>query len=167
VAIREAINKRPSIAAGTAVALAIGICIYSYVESSTRVSRINIPTQSYFTDDDGATYYADDIKIIPPYLHNGKTAVSAYVFKCKDGAPFVGYLEAFTPDSKKILESALTNPGMGGPSILMARSEGCLLKAPLTGDRTWLRPGEPGYDKIAQVHCPNGGSDEDLKPVLP
>jgi hypothetical protein len=167
VAIREAINKRPGIAAGAAVALAIGFCIYSYLESSTRVPRIHIPTQSYYTDDDGATYYADDIKIVPPYLHNGKTAVRAYVFKCKDGTPFVAYLEAFTPDSKKIMESALANLNIVPPLVMKARMEGCLLKTPLTGDMKWLRPEAPGYDKIAQVHCPDGGSDEDVVQVYP
>ena len=64
-------------------------------------------TQSWYTDDDGKTWYADDKSLSPPIDHNGKTAVRAYVFSCDGGKhEFVGYLERYTPDARQAIEQA-------------------------------------------------------------
>ena len=40
-----------------------------------------VPTSGYFSDDDGKTYFQDDASKIAPFDHNGKQAVSAYLFR--------------------------------------------------------------------------------------
>jgi len=148
--------------AAAIAALAGSFLMISY-ENLGRKPRIPVLSQLYYTDDDGATYYADSINIVPPYTHNGKTAFRAYVFRCGDGGIFIGYLEAFTPQVKQAKEASLANHD--NPPI--PEDFGRKLKLPLTGDKGWQNSGTPGYLKIMQVHCPNGGDDSNIEAVFP
>ena len=64
--------------------------------------------KAFFSDDDGQTYFTDAADKIPPFDHKGKQAVTAYVFRCNGGKPFVGYLEMYDPQTKKVMEDALS-----------------------------------------------------------
>ncbi len=65
-----------------------------------------IPTQAYYSVDDGQTFFADDINLVPPFEKDGKMAVRAHVFTCDGGkTPFVAYLERYTPEAKGKIEA--------------------------------------------------------------
>ena len=51
--------------------------------------------QAFYSDDDGATWFADAADRLPPFDHDGKPAFSAFVYEC-DGKPFVNHLERYT-----------------------------------------------------------------------
>jgi hypothetical protein len=163
VAFRESINKQQTTAVVIAVAALAGAFMLFFSEYSGRKLNIPVLSQLYYTDDDGATYYPDSINLVPPYSHNGKKAVRAYVFRCGEGGIFVGYLEAFTPQAKEAKEASLANHD--NPPI--ASDFGRMLKLPLTGDKGWQNSGTPGFLKIMQVHCPNGGDDSNIEAVFP
>src|SRR5205814_886672 len=91
MSLRDIINRNSKVSLAVitvGVATALGLAAY---QRST--PPIIVPQSGYFSDDDGKTYFQDDASNIPPFDHQGKQAVSAYVFTGSDGKPFVGYLE--------------------------------------------------------------------------
>src|SRR5439155_23406719 len=60
--------------------------------SSHRAAPSGPITRGCFSDDDGKTYFADDVYKAYPFDHNGKQAYRAYVYRAGSGTPFVGYL---------------------------------------------------------------------------
>jgi hypothetical protein len=169
MAFRESINKKPAIATGAAIGIIIAFSLVIYFEKSSGAPKTGALTMAYYTVDDGATYYADSIDKIPPCDYNGHQAVRAYLYRCNGGKPFVAYLEAFTPDAKKAIESSGSGPAFGGSQLGgdVPFNRGRLLKAPLTGDKGWLREGQPGFSEVSEIHCPAGESNQDIEPVYP
>ena len=107
------------------------------------------PPDSYFTADDGRTWFAGSSTSYPPFDHDGHTAVRAYVFQC-GGKQFVGYMERYSSKAKASLDAG------GQLSPWMARF-----------GRELKRPGDPGWtpvkdeateSRIANIKCPDGGS---------
>jgi hypothetical protein len=59
---------------------------------SNVISTVPI-SRAYFTDDEGKTYFEDDVLKPFPFERSGKKAYRAYVFRCGSrGTPFVGML---------------------------------------------------------------------------
>lgn len=116
--------------------------------------------KSYFSADDGATFFVDDANKVPPFDHNGKPAYRCMVYS-KDGGKtlFVGYLLRYSPDAKAKFEAALksNDPGksMHEGTILAASAE---VKAP--GQSEWVSATSPA---AAAIMNPAG----DPEPVLP
>jgi len=105
MSVRELINQNSKISLAVitvGVVTALGLAAYQRKIPSTIV-----PTRGYFSDDDGKTYFQDDASNIPPFDHQGKQAVSAYLFAGSDGKPFVGYLErAISPEARDTVIAA-------------------------------------------------------------
>jgi len=165
--VRETLNKQPAITTGATIGiivLALGFIIWQVMGGG---NHIQIPTKAYYTTDDGASYYKDDINLIAPYDYGGKQAVKADVFKCASGSEFVGYLERYTADAKKVIEDSRKNPGTEDfGKAAEAASRGLEVKAPLTGDTGWVKNYAAAASKIITVHCPGGG-DQPPEPILP
>jgi hypothetical protein len=94
--LRESLNENKAVVGGAAagiVVLAVAFIVYRLSGFDERPTER--PNQAWFTVDDGATYFADDIhKEAPFQTAEGKTAVRAHVYKCgDDGQPFVNHLE--------------------------------------------------------------------------
>lgn len=98
--IRETLNKHPSISIGIAVVGAIGaitLMIWSMpTKQSARYGHF-----AFYSDDDGKSYFEDDVELIPPFDHNGKPAYKAQVFTCGSGKKWVGYLEGYRPEARE------------------------------------------------------------------
>jgi len=171
VGIRETLNQNPRITTavtGGVVLIALIFIIYQLVGGS----GVKIPTKAYYTDDDGATWFADDIQKVPPFDHNGKQAVRVYLFKCADGKPFVAYLERFTPEAKQKVEQVREQMKNGdkntpppGPQYEELMMTGVEVKKP--GDKQWVRQMDSQRaSTITSVTCPDGKTDT-LEPVMP
>ena len=161
--IREKLNENPAYTTGGTIAIiviALGFIVWQLIPT-----RQSVPTKAYFSDDDGATYFADDIKNIAPYDHNGKPAVKAYVFKCSGGSKFVGYLEKYAPAARQRLVSAQDKPAnMVDPAMQMAAASGLLVKKPGAGN--WVSERQmPAYQAVIAVKCPDGSGD--VEPIMP
>src|SRR4051794_19337477 len=116
--IRETLNKYQKTAmvvSAVAVLAVVAIAIASQNDSLA----VKPPKYQYFSDDDGKTFFEDDYSKVGPFERNGREAVCARVFRCKDGKLFVGYLEraadakakAFLEESQQaILASAAARP---------------------------------------------------------
>ena len=136
--VRETLNEKPAIAVGGTIGIIVLGLIFVIVELSGGGAP-RFPTKSYYSVDDGASYFSDDIKLVPPFDHDGKQAVRAYLYKCEGGKEFVGFLERYKNGVRE-------------------------LKAPLTGDKGWLKG--PIADKLTLIPCPDGASGL-AQPVMP
>ena len=101
--LREKLNENPAITTGATIfviVVAVGFIIYSALPGGGP----KIPTQAFYTVDDGTTWFADDIKKIAPFDKDGKPAVRAHVYKCGDKT-FCAYMDRYTPEAKKQIEA--------------------------------------------------------------
>src|SRR5438477_7566485 len=100
--VRETISNRRHWGIGAAVALiavAVGAIVYQRADGTPERST---GMQAYFSIDDGQSYFEAPADSLPPFDHNGKPAIRAYVFKC-DGKKFVGYLERYRPEARQAM----------------------------------------------------------------
>ena len=116
--------------------------------------------KAYYTADDGKTYFADEMRTEVPFDKDGKQAVRAYVFKCGDGEPFVGYMERLTEEGQKaVAESKSQNPQDPGAMVgaVMGYHE---MKRP--EDKQWTNVSDQqGMVRVTNVQCPQASD----KPV--
>lgn len=168
MSIRETMNRHPgltTLAMIPVIALAIGIAIWWQLPEKPA----KVQTQSFFTVDDGKTWFADDMNKVPPFDKDGKQAVAAFVFRCGSGQPFVGYLESLTPEAKKKVTEIMkegVNRG-NAPQLGMTRGMGVQRKKP--GDTEWVKITDPGktFEEIKSVTCKDGKTPVEVSPDIP
>ncbi len=148
--IREKLNQNPR--ATTAATIAIVVIALGFIVWQLIPQQPTVQTKQYYSNDDGKTWFADDMNKIMPFDKDGKPAVKANVFRC-GGTDFVGYLEKYTDDVRKKVEAARAKPNAD-----QAEDFPTVVKKP--GDAKWLSPRDRGYDKIVTVTCPSGSSDQ-------
>jgi len=175
MSIREIIQRNQRVCgavAGVAVLAALGVSMRSLSgsEQPPRVERV------FYSDDDGATYFVDNVDRLPPFDHDGKPAVRAHVFRCGHGGDaFVGYLEKVDDVTRAKLEQMrqagilMREPnGVVPIDIAMLRDNGCLYKSPKVPADKWVKNGQPGADDIQHVKCPHTPSNAgDPGEILP
>jgi hypothetical protein len=123
--------------------------------------------QSFYTVDDGKTFFPDSSNKVPPFDEGGQTAVRAYVYTCDEGKTrFVGYLERFTPEGKKQMEEMMSQKqGAAIPLLTNTALSAAEVKKP--GATEWVPKGD--IEKAApifDVKCPHGGAHP-VEPVMP
>jgi hypothetical protein len=159
VGLRDQINQKPAIAS----VLIVGLILFllGMIVIQLRGNRpLSGPSgmQSYFTTDDGRTWFADAAEQIPPFDHNGLPAVRCYVFETANSANFAGYLETYT---QQIHDELTGVTHVAGPVNTEA---GSFVKRP--GDKNWVLEMSPAGQRIVKVKSPDG-SAEPPQPVLP
>jgi hypothetical protein len=113
---------------------------------------------AYYTTDDGRTWFADAWEQVPPFDHDGLSAVRCYVFKTSNSGPFAGYLEMNTREMHDQLTGAAHTIGPVIPTL------GMLVKRP--GDKNWVPEASPAGQRILMVKSPDG-SAQPPQPVYP
>jgi hypothetical protein len=150
-------NENPAIVTwvtGGVILIVVIIIIWQLVGGRTGPVTYDSPTQSFYSNDDGATWFADDAKKIPPFMKDGKPAYKAMVYTCNGGAPFVAYLQRYKADTKKQIEDGLAHGVPVGMGVTAASIE---IKAPKTGDdpKKWMVQMDPRTSGILNVKCPD------------
>jgi hypothetical protein len=94
--IREKLNDGPIglIVTIVFVILAAGVAIYLIKPKS-----LPNPHITFYSDDDGQSYFTDGVYNFPPFDHNGREADLALVYADSNGHRFVGYMMRYTPDA--------------------------------------------------------------------
>jgi hypothetical protein len=156
IGIRQRMNENPRLTAGM-IGVLVLICV-AVVVLEVRAGRHTIATHmpdSYFTVDDGQTFFVASGDNVPPFEYHGQTAVHAYLFQC-NGKRFVGYLERYTPAAHKQMVEGKDTPA--------TQIYGRELKRP--GDRDWVKSGDlKAAGKVTDVQCPDGsGTPEPIEP---
>jgi hypothetical protein len=161
--VRDAINKNPR--TSLVIVLVMVIVFVSFaIQSTASNSADGVPTKSYYSDDDGASYFTDAVSKVTPFDHNGKHAVKAYVYRFGGHAPFVGYLERITPDgAKKMAALKAGEPGYADKAAEITGRH-CEVKKP--GGKDWFKPMSAAGSKVVAIEPPANETGE-LDPVFP
>jgi hypothetical protein len=154
--IREWIDQHRGITMGLICAIvlvAVGVIVAQVL--ANRKAYPSASPDSYFTVDDGKTFFVASSDNIPPFDYKGQPAVHAYVFQC-DGKRFVGYMERYTSDARKSI--------LGGKRTPQIERFGRELKKP--GEANWVKSGDLVVEsKISDVRSPDGhGVPEAVEP---
>jgi hypothetical protein len=167
--VRESIERHRGWSAGIAAVGILAAAVFAFratVPSPVAEARA---AQSYYSVDDGATFFEAPADLVPPFEHQGKTAVRAAVFTCDGGKTrFVGYLERYPAAAKRQIEAAqqaLKNGDRNAapPAAAFAQVE---VKKPGAGG-TWVaRSAGPAAAQILHVK-PQPGSTGTPEPVTP
>jgi hypothetical protein len=64
---------------------------------------------AFYTEDNGKSFFKDDINKLSPFDHNGKQAYRCDVFQTDGGKQFVGLVYRYTPGGRQMFESYLPN----------------------------------------------------------
>src|SRR3954470_1224558 len=161
--VREAMSKRPKLAAGIALALttaAVVIVVFQMIDLRAAPELAGAPERAFFSVDDGKTWFVDDATQLAPFQHNGKEAVRAYVVEC-NGKKFVNHLERYTPEGKQAtlrLREVVKKGPPPGVLVAAAQQRGRELKRP--GDTTWTPGNSPAAEAITTLKAPPGVSGE-------
>ena len=169
MSIRDTINSRPRITAAiiaVIVVIAIGSLIWQITGGSFGPEQAPLGKR-FYTTDDGKSWFPESIDKVPPYnTSDGKTAYRANVVQCKDGQPYVAYVEKFTPAQKKLIEEMFADPARRSLAIeaVMSLQEGLLVKKPMEADGWIGSEGGAKFDALVLPRCRDGGTP---KPIFP
>jgi hypothetical protein len=126
---------------------------------------------AFFTDDDGETWYKDSVDDIPPYDHNGKTAVRAVIYSWAGGSKqFCGFLEQFPPKAKAAIEAAAASAQNHTPPQTagnIAYGEGFSpsieVKKPKSND-PWVLMNSKAATPVLSIQAPDGSEFDSVLP---
>lgn len=153
--VREFINRHARIFAAIMIVAVAAAAYFTWLQYA---SHKVLGEKAFFTVDDGKTWFVDSSSHIPPFDHQGKVAVRAYLFYCdSDGKPFVGWLVRYTAPMKQRLERAIA-----ARADAVARGE---TPAPMFDPTPGLEAKKPGTDewvhgadaqRLMVATCPDG-----------
>jgi len=143
-------NGRPLMAASAVVLIVAALFSAAQLRSGGRPPLPVIADRAFFTSDDGATQFVDSIDRIPPFDHEGRPAVKAYMFSCDTGKHlWVQYLEKMTDAGAKQMAQFRSSP----PGAAASPGNDCwLVKKP--GDDSWTPRANPASQAITQPQYP-------------
>ena len=166
--IRETLNKNQTLTTGATIAIiviAIGVIVWQMLPE--RAPRI--VTKSYYTVDDGRTWFEDASDKIAPFDKDGKEAVRAHLFRCgENGEKFVGYLEKLDQKVKARVDEFQGNPSNRGrvmPGQAEVEDNGRLVKRPM--DKNWIPENNPLAARITTIKCKDGSYAIRVTPDIP
>ena len=166
--LRETLNENPGLTTAATAIIIVAAIVFMVIsmfrgEAGTAGGTGTALTREFYSDDDGKTFFEDERTKVPPFDRNGKPAYRARVFTCDGGkTKFVGWLERYTPEAKKMIEERAKNAA--GAPLLMEDQTGLQFKKPGTGDKGWVSAGEAATMGLREVNCPNGTPAD---PVMP
>jgi hypothetical protein len=151
--VREAINRNPIVATAASLLFVIVVAtvIFFQFRDAGGASTLVGDPKSWYTDDDGKTWFADKANKVVPFDRNGKKAYRCYVWTCDGGATkFISHLERIKPS----VRATLGNKERIEPWEMLPGSDE--VKAPLTGETGWVELSNPAAQRVVTPRCPDG-----------
>jgi hypothetical protein len=161
MAVRETLRKYPSAVAVVVIALIVACVAVIHSEVKGPVD-LSVAGKTFYSDDDGKTWFLDDPSKGSPFDHNGKQAYRAIVFRCPGGAPFVAFLAKFSDQEIAQDAAAMAHAPPGTPSRLSGMALDNIKKP---GESKWSLNSTLSMSGFPPVNCPSGGGQASL--VLP
>jgi hypothetical protein len=151
-------NLSTSLSIGLILVAAVILAWHFWPEKKANLS------QAFFSDDDGQTWFQDSVYLIPPFDHNGKTAVRAEIFTYDSGKkPFCAYLAKYTDEAKKRLEDSIAEAKKNGqpPNSASAFADPMYLRANLLvkkpgAGNPWVPSIDHSSAQITSIQSPDG-----------
>ena len=156
--VREMLRKKVTVM--VVIPLAV-IAVAAAIWQSTSGSRSYMQVgKSFYTDDDGVSYFIDASDKIMPFQHNGREAVRAAVYAGADGKPFVAYLMRYTAMARREYQAAQAR----GETHLTVSVSPMMEAKPARSTATWVPDTDPRFQTITN---PAADTKEPLKAVSP
>ena len=153
--IREKLerNQKPlAIVVGVLVVVALVVAFFSLRPKHGGFMGSGKP-KLYYTVDDGKTWFEDDATLLPPFQHDGKTAVRVQLFKCgENGQPFVGFLQRIEDKAHKQAEAA---QAAGKPQVEVEEVYQPGLEVKKPGEARWVSVKDRASAAIMIQKCPD------------
>ncbi len=173
MSVREALNApKKSIGIGIGIAfLALAVAILVYTQLPQHKIKGD---KTFFTTDDGKTWFMDSVYSTPPFDENGATAVRAIIYSYDQGnQTYCAYLMRYTDSAKKRLDDAIADAGRQGKSpgtvaLFSDRdlnSNGVEVKLPGPGNKWALQDSQDGAQIMNTGISAHADSSSDL--VIP
>lgn len=158
--LRETLNKNQGLVVGVVVVLILAAGWVAFTQFRGG-GGADIPNASFYTDDNGATFFKDDYMKVPPFDHNGKEAVRAFVYEC-NGKQFVAYMERYSPEARPLVEKLRVE----GKNLDRAQIQK-VITATQTGKQR-KRPADADWGAAGgiapQIKCDDGSPATNVKP---
>ena len=108
--VRQQINetKKLGLGVGAAVVVIALVLVAIQFRGPSDASAVTL-NNAFYTDDNGKSFFKDDINKIVPFDHGGKQAYRADVFRGADGKQFVGLIYRYTDAGRKEMEAYIAN----------------------------------------------------------
>ena len=156
-------HRTPAIAASCAIIIVVALLCLNQLRSGGRPPLPVIAGRAFFTTDDGATLFADSIDRDPPFDHDGKPAVRAYVFACGNGAHrWIQYLEKLSDDGAKQMDLIRNSPPGTAAGL---DGHAWLVKPP--GSGAWIPRSDGASRAIMKPACPDDSDPATIREVNP
>jgi hypothetical protein len=164
--VREKINSARTM--GFVVAGVLLVVAASQIAFFFHPHRRLSTDETYYTDDDGQTYFKDSIYKFPPFDHDGKQANMAVLYSSDSFGKFVAYQVRFKPAAQKELQDLYdkaqkgdcplmdVNGLMTNPRIGVAGEE-----VKMRGSDKWIPLARMPHDF---VHAPDGSVSIVVRP---
>jgi hypothetical protein len=161
VSVRLLINRHRNTVLVMVVAV-VGICAWVTWSNAHPTAGPTPAATGFFTVDEGKTLYVDDLRAMMRLDKDGKRVARAYLYRCGNETPVVGYLERYTEKwwalREKYRDEPQPPPGVppkwvGDFAALGASA----LEVKRPGDSDWLSMGDPSACNITSYTCKDGG----------
>jgi hypothetical protein len=167
MSLRETINKNPGLS--TAVLLGMAAAAIALIVWQLRGGNdgATLGRMAYYTDDDGKTFFTDDVHRIAPFTrpNSSRESVRAHVYRCTTTSkPFVGWMEKYTPEAQQEINRFNADPkNRGRISPAYSADAGRLIKK--LGDEKWYKWTYERLDRYCRFMCSSTGQlAEEISP---
>jgi hypothetical protein len=166
----QKLNENPKLGVGVGVAVlivALGLVGFQLYGGSRGLPEAQ--QQAFYSDDNGKTFFKDDINKVVPFDHNGKHAYRADVFKGPDGKEFAGLLYRHTATGRNEMQDYINRKVArkddGGLIRGQIEQRGMEVKPASGGDKAWVLADEYTVEALRrQAKTPSGAKAELVLP---
>lgn len=157
MSVRELLNRQSTPFSIIAALLLVVAGAWLLISSMGNERNIGV-AKAFYTIDDGKSVFVADSANIPPFSHDGKTAVQAMMFTADGGKTrFVGYLMQFTERGQAKLREARAKADRPAPTLDPELQVNTQVKKP--GEANWVSLGDlAAAGRVMQVTAPNDPS---------
>jgi len=158
-------EQKPKLLGAGAAALLIivGGTFIVYQMFGARTSGAGpVPKSAFYTDDNGKSFFRDDIDKASPFDHGGKQAFRCDVFEGANGKQFVGLVYRFTDSGRREFEAYLPtrSKDTDGSTRRGIEERGTRVKAVADPESAWAI-----NDEVTRSHLQNAVKDSAGKPA--
>lgn len=151
--IRDSLNTNKRVGYGVgACILIIAIGLIAFQLSGRSPASVD-DASAFYTDDNGKTFFKDDLLKVSPFDRNGKQAYLCEVYQCSDGKQFVGLMYRHNSIGRKAIE------GMRQPDASLLSGlevQGTEVKRAGAADSAWKPNTDPETTR-GMIKCASGG----------
>ena len=161
--VRESINENPKLGFGVGAGIVVVALALTGFQLFGGGNGVKQPKYGFYTDDDGKTFFKDDMYKVVPFDRNGKQAYRAGVFECPDGKQFVALIYRHNALGRKAMGEHLAKGASDPQGTFLGGLEiqGMEVKRAGAPASTW-KPNDTSIE--SSVTCPSGGPAQPVTP---